>query len=573
MILEEYRKEMSSIDMFNNLIFIHQQGIGKSYNAMKTCNNRPDIARIAVITKNHALINEYELGVRNLTHWYGIEHLCKKPNIKQLTKLGIGAPIICPGCPNVETCQYILQFTKRYRVGMPIEHMKYSSYMYPLHEGVYYPFKLIILEEANIETIDYVLDEEKILEGFSTLSMYTYRDPQIEAYLEEGRLSWEKKIGVTVEFNYIDTLWNHFKNKKYSKFFNLDFLSTIKNTILRNLYKEEDWEAIKEVQKLDISNLEGWIRYENIYRYEYKSYHEPYIFKAFDMQRLFDTKVVILQASLEEHIFNGLLNRYEHETGFRPKFEIHRSNLQNKNTKVYQITNRGFSDTKWDDNLPFIDTSLEKIIKIYGINNIGVIAHKEYIQKSVINKKEYFMRDFDAMGYGATAGLNLFVDKPTLILIGTFMIPLDAIVKKYNQLFVKNIDGKIEGDKMKSDHDNGKFPNLFGTTLEWMEKAMQTNYITDCGHRNRGLISNKTIFFFGITPEDISKTFKFEIIEPKDVDARFFQMRIPKIVEVNLNNNIFDGFKLLETLNTVSIGSKYMRIRRAKFKTVNKTTI
>ncbi|MDO8726629.1 MAG: hypothetical protein Q7J35_11230 [Candidatus Methanoperedens sp.] len=515
--IKKLRSDMGKIKFEEDITTLNQQqGAGKSTFIRNYCNKHPE-ENIAILTKRHNWLKECEKKVDGFCHWYGQKHFCKHPDFNKFDSVGLYGTFICKTCS--KKCNYREQFNNTFRVGAPTEYLN-TEYLFPRsgEDG----FDKIFIEEKITETTPFWFKADDIVNGSIAIAL-NYEFDKDKA---EWKDIWEFEAeGSTTKPLLENVLWdfsNAVENKDYEfleKYINI--AAHIKKEVIVNAIKKQDIDILKEVQKFDINMLKGYLKYGKIYNYNKEVYYEPRIYKAFDMAKA-GTKIVLSHAGFDEQLFKDLLARYEREFPATDHltFGIHTSNLENKDTKCYQITNKGFGRRKLEEK--YVIDFLQKIDKIYKKKNVGVITYKEYTQYDATKKMDTAW-GFEAAHFGDTSGLNKFENKDVLIIIGTYTLSIGEKVRKYNGLYNASLNPSNFPYV-----DKGKFPDYIGTELEIIQRVEEENEMIDVIHRNRGLIHDRRIYVLGIVPERIKKELAFELIKTKDVPTFLFNLKRKK---------------------------------------------
>jgi len=211
----------------------------------------------------------------------------------------------------------------------------------------------------------------------------------------------------------------------------------------------------------------------NIYKYNKTEYSEPRIYKAFDLAKS-GTKIVLLHAGFDQILFVDLLKRYNKEFGNSNLiYSIYTSEVKNKKTKCYQITEKGFWKRTFDKYYKKeVEGFLIKLRRIYYKSDIYIITYKDHCIANLTNPEliervdqtnpEYteLAYGFDSMHFGSTPGLNRFENKDVLVIIGTYSLNPEDKIKKYNELYNENLEPKPYIDKAERIINEGKYGEI-----------------------------------------------------------------------------------------------------------------
>lgn len=302
-----------------------------------------------------------------------------------------------------------------------------------------------------------------------------------------------------------------------------------KRFALFSALKDEQWEDVSIINKLNTDKLKKWIYYYSIY-HEERDYAEPNIYKLFDLARQ-GVKTIFSDATFSEKIFSALLKRYEFEDSKisraelfkrylgeeeklldpfkranlsgKLEIEVYKSNIKVENPKIMHMWHKN-QFTRKNVN-PKVESFIKKIRRNYL--NIGIISYMKIHQRNGIS----FEKLGDFAYFGGLRGLNTFKDKDVIFLIGTpYISPKDGL-KNYNALFVKNEEETI---KPKSK------PSEFNLEYFLMEALENETYQSI--HRARPFENPKTqIFVFGRLPDRIEEEFEVKKLTKKQTEEYF----------------------------------------------------
>ncbi len=530
--LKTSRKNLESLDFEADInILALQPGVGKTHKIKKYLQENDNWV---ITVPNYKLINsEYEsiVNLNGVKQWKGFNKVCPKfikgnKHVKELkNKYNLGPSIVCRNAckPNEwKECVYKNQFKHSDKV-VTVSAYYNTSYFYKDGE---FKFDIAIVDEElsgyeliriNKEEIDLAL--EKIYNDYIDFSA---EFPDF--YGPDFRPDFQKIIEDKNLFS------NQFETEMGSIVFYA--MEDDQKLAIEEAIKDQKWEDVNIIKKLNIPKLKKWLYYYNIYS-EIRDYGEPNIYKLFDLARQ-GVKVIFSDATFSEEIFNRILERYEFEDNKIPRSElfkkyinpkdlteeaykapkfskevkinVYNSNLQNKENKVFWMWNtnqftRGYVDPKI---LEFIRKAKRRY------NNIGIISYKELKDRKYI---------FDVLGefiyFGDLRGVNSFEDKDAIFMIGTpFTNPTDAL-NDYNALFVENEKETIKLNLKSKESDE--------LNLDYYQRYLVEAEIYQAIHRTRPFgKTNKTIFVFGNVLSKIKE--EFNVLElNKEQTEQYFE--------------------------------------------------
>lgn len=492
--LKDVRKKLACIDPFEADITILalQPGIGKSTWVRKYCNNHDEIEGIGVFSPRHNLLEEF----KGFNHWKGIRLKCPRREeswIKKLLEIGLNASVICSICGRKKKCPYHEQFKDTNRVTAPHNYLA-TNYVDPIN--------LFFVEEE----------------------MYQYRTFEFNKDIIKKALAF-------IDPDYIDLVLY----RKYTDD-DVEYIKKRRLETLRIAAENEDYEVVQIVNQFDPQVLEYCQRRE--------VYYLPRIFRLFDLSKI--KSIVMLQASFHQYTFERLLQRYENEYWLpeEMRIEVYRSRVQNKNTKIYKITNSDYSKNVINRyRNEEIDSLLKKIVQAYGQDQVFVITSKEYISEDLISGK-YVYKGIDAKWFGNISGLNEFEDKKVEIVIGTYRMPVKEFTELYNRLFDEEVNAEeinVHAEVLSYNKEQFTYK---GTPLEEFEGLeVLTQY--DVIHRSRGLLNDRIIFVFGLVPEDCQWEFEYKMVKKEEAEDIIRKLGIQ-----------YHNEKLNETIEKVRYGYK-----------------
>jgi len=350
--------------------------------------------------------------------------------------------------------------------------------------------------------------------------------------------------------------------------------------------KGENKKLFELIEKFDIYNFYQYAHWENLYKYNLKSYGVPtHHYHAFDAVTK-KIPVVFLDATFNPNYFSYLLECYNGElkyqgkkgfsnlvvSGFREDIEdleikstIYRMNPEDSMPKSNFIDDQQWSHTK--DN--WLTAHMKLIMKVFGRNNVGIITYKDLADfpKTVGYDLEY---------YGNLRGTNILENKPVLVIIGSYLPIVPSWIAKrkgtYNpnekyfedilrECFLLDVNEDnlisvgIEAPKFVSDKYDydlakvysykyiGKTEDMIGTPgdiiashpSEMLVNLMWYDEIYQAFHRNRPLREKRIIFSYCWFPEPEARVFE------TNLNGKITNNVVDKLTL--LNYNIREEFK------------------------------
>ena len=257
----------------------------------------PEIKNIGISTKRHNFLDESGKSITGFNHWYGIDRKCPRNNelwFQKLRDLNLYAGVICASCSQKSECPYHAQFKNLNRVGFPTEYLN-TKYINDLN--------LLFVEE-----------------NLTGLKSYELVENDVDNILNILKLSHDFTYSIL--------------NRTYNDN-DLNYLYIMQQSVLRDAIRNEEYEIVKEIVKFDINILK--------YCRDTNKYHLPHFFKIFDIAH--KKPVVLLHAGFSEQFFERLLLRHTEENPTLRELlvVVYTSDVINKDTKLYQITESDFS--------------------------------------------------------------------------------------------------------------------------------------------------------------------------------------------------------------------------------------
>ena len=418
------QQQGSSIDfMASDITVLSQQpGLGKTHAVIEFCKNNSD-KKILYLTTRHQLINENTTGLRKASHWHGFSHLedgepkgCPEflnPRVGRLYEAHLRSSLICSamGCDK-ERCRYRRQFKKDKLVFAPVEYIN-TSYIW--NEDVF-KFDICFIDESILKTNELKFDLEGYLKA-------------IEA------------INLKVPFDYVKSF---ILERNYEKLQEMkqNIAVDVDNALIQYA-NSANYAAINDINRLNINKIIDYGYYDELYRGKIENckmleglpiYYKPFSYKIFEIAK--QAPVVMLDASFQETLFKDHLEFYNFEYGLKKdlKITIYQSNATNLNSFIYRMNpNSAYPKENFTTHkkttMPGVYRDLKQIYQIFGSNNIGIITYKDLIADNIIMRRKEIL-GFEAMGYGSILGSNSFDGKKALVVLGTYDISVDQVIKE-----------------------------------------------------------------------------------------------------------------------------------------------
>lgn len=537
--LKEVRSKLDDLEFDDDInILALQPGVGKTTKIIEFLKENENWV---VTTPNYNLIdNEYYTikRMKESTYWKGFaKGGCSKYEngnsyvIKLKDYFDLNPSIICrKACSRSEQrkCAYKNQF-KKFKNVITVSAFYNTPYFYKEGE---FKFKLAIVDEElnGYEKLSINMDE-------INASLSKIYDDYVDFELE-GFECKEDYLKIIKNKNFFDSEYDLLNNILYS----LDVESDQKFAI-EQVIKDENWDDLKIIRKLDVTKIKKWLYYYKIYGID-RDYAEPNIYKIFDLARQ-GVKIIFSDASYSEKLFLKLLKRYNYEDSkikrsklfmwyhsekgyiepeFSKKFKIkvYKSNISSKSNFYRMWSGRKFNRGDIPANMPlFVMKSRRKYA------NIGVISYKH--EK---DRKFNFERWAEFEHFGGLRGKNNFKEKDLLFLIGSPIANPEAVKDDYNLLFVKNIQKETKLDLKSPVSDEFNFDEY--------QRYLFESEVYQAIHRIRPFEnSSKIIYMFGYIPEIIKSEFKVIEMNKKETETFFNENFVgvyPSALYMSINN-------------------------------------
>lgn len=432
-----------------------------------------NVPKVLYLTDRHKQITEVKKTLKNLGHdnfkqIYGMERICSRkhdPTINFLIKSHITSTLICQNCYLKENCLYWTQFHFQDGeiIGSPKElvatkHLKKSWNYIVLDE---------VIDKANkISPTCPEISEQAFNDYDLTDDIYytVYTDVHefIENIDEYSKSQMEIKQQTQMSLNFEPYPIRHI-NETTERY---DLLKTtiekIRIGALNKLIKivTDNPMAISKDSGALISFFTGlnstmeWLDYcfDNGFR---THFYKPYLHYVLDLKKEYSSDIIILNTSLETHIYNSLVSYYPSVT--TPLFDPDYIDITKPSEFGYPVTNKGSMLLHYNMNGQSCSKSAifetdEKghIIlgkngiphaKGYGkeidisANMIAKFCKEKDLKVGLITFKgaEKLLKDYpDVVGhFGGHQGSNAFDDVDILIIVGTYHLNPTALYQKH----------------------------------------------------------------------------------------------------------------------------------------------
>ena len=546
--LQQVRKILP--ELFNEdadiIIFAGQAGVGKSRATMEFMENNENSM---LLTSKHSLLIEFEnyfiSKQLDHKHWYGVNHSmspCHQKHTKlfqDLVRLGYTTQFICSEVLKCEHCEYRKQFKSVSRVLAPVQYLQ-TSY---LENDGNYRFNTYIIDESIMDfaeypyDLDYIIEVVRPLYFFGSHWMYEFLVKLLNSKDLEGLEAYSDKIEHEVK----------------------NALKSIHELIKEHGNSEtEAWEDdIKKLSKFNIYDIIKSLKFQRMYNNEIDAWTEPSLYKIFDIAQ--GAKVVLLNATFNESVFEDMLSSYSAEIGITKKIrvKIFYTQLSNKDTKVYRVNPNAYfpSFTLDRGGIKEISNHVHVIANQIGAENVGVVSLSKYNKIGSLIDETFLDTGLDSLHFGGSKGRNTLESKKCLVISGSFIN--GGTVDIYNSLYLD----QLKQDDCKSKKvENGKifeYDPILHPKLNLVQHVLNEGEIIDAYNRNRGLIHpNRSIVSFSHIPEQIYHD--FDVIEDKRIELTDWKTIYPKaevpvyeLVRDYLENSDKTDSEIAEELNIV----------------------
>jgi transposase-like protein len=542
----------------NVYVLAHRPGIGKTYSILKFLKKKIETDkdfRFFYFTDRHNSIREHTKDWKEGTysHWMGFDKICIDPRKKNLYKYHIWPENICSKCGKCNGYQQ--QFDNNTRVFAPFNYL--SSKHFKKN-----PPDIVIIDENPKQFTSYTSDIENAIKLFELME---YKSIIKLINGKEWKVIEEKYPYEKVYFRYQDYILKLAENKT------------------------ENEGTLKFIAKFNIYNFYQYIHWENIYKYDLKSYGVPTLYYGAFETITNGIPVVFMDATFNKHFFSYLLESYNGErkfvgekgftnlniTVYRQRIEdIKRESIIYRMKPEDSIPKTSFMDSQnWERTRDtWLSTHLKFIMKLFKEDNVGIITYKDLggFSKAV---------GYDVELYGNLRGTNLLENKPVLVLLGSYLpivtswfakkkraydpnkkyfddllseyflldvnkenlisVGLEApefLSKKYDFSLAKVYLHKYVGKKGDTIRSSGDIVN--SRPAETLSTIMWYDEIYQAFHRNRPLRNKRIIFSYCWFPEP-----KARILEV-DKNNRITDKQIGRLLSIGYN--IRDEFKEIE---------------------------
>lgn len=563
----------------NIIILSYQPGYGKTYTALKFM-RQPHNINTFYFTNRHDTIDERlkDWNPKDKpcpTHWMGFNKICQDRSNKSLYKnYKVSPGKLCENCPHKYTCDYILQFNTSERVFSPTEYLSKKQFIDKIKD-----IKTIFVDERVSKVDTRTFNKTELVTVFKTIKIHS---------------------------SYITAV-----NKRNLSFFTLRRQKNILNkywTAIDTALQNNDKKTLEKLREFNPSSFFEYLKWGNIYNFNKNKYGIPFYYYVFDALNINpDLKVVIMDASFNNRLFQYFLYSYNGEIGFNNPISIqeYTTNEQNKKTIVFKMRPKAWHPkasftSRYDDKYAeyWVPKHLKKIREIFGNENVGIVTFKD------LGEKSKFL-GFNVEYYGNLRSKNTFENTPVLVVLGHFFPPMiqsktdingikknglqdtinewflrnkttysivelkSYIIKKYG---TKTKKSKEWRDKYFGDVWPRRYADEWGKTqfqpkdkLKLYPAKTIQDYFDDevyqAVHRSRGLQKNRIIFLYCWIPPykkyltyggarlyKIVEEFDFRKIQLDDEDE-FFDCLKDQIGNRNLINDVIDDLTYTDKSN------------------------
>ncbi|MBZ2165211.1 hypothetical protein [Methanobacterium spitsbergense] len=410
-----YTNRLANLACGDVLIVNLPNRFGKTVTALKYYETQP--VKVLYLSDRHEQMNEI-IGGDNFRHWYGLKKICEKkdePFIGALIGKGFHANIICRNFCNTQ-CSYKNQFQvpEEGIVVAPKEYLP-TTYVQNNHWDV------VILDE-NIEKA------KKI--------QYTHPNIPLGA-LEDYRVNVEfyKDIGRIIEGDiYPDDLAELQRRKTNA--------GNISGIIKMIRLRGDGFRPTRA--ELDIlnylNNLDGtieWIQYYQRYG-RFNHFYKPFLHYAHDLRCNFNCKLILLNTSYDEWIYNQLMSRYEgrivEPQNYNQLINNKKSILLHYNSKNRSLAKDTITQRDGTKLGKLVGKEINQMLKnsiSFSYNRslkVGIITYKS-LTEDITNQFED--KTYEISYFGGHQGSNKFEDVDVLIIVGTFHLNPSGLYKKH----------------------------------------------------------------------------------------------------------------------------------------------
>lgn len=489
---DDYSSKLSTLNYGDILIVTLPNRSGKTYTTMEHLSSKP--GKYLYLSDRHEQMEEIGNNSK-VKHWYGLSKACENKNdpfIGSLINNNLKANIVCRFCDK-KPCAYHKQF-------------KVPDDTIVIAPKEFLPTSYI--QEKN--DWDTVIFDENIEK--SRKIQYTYPEISKDVFIEYGISNKiYKSIGKLIKKPRIispkyQLKMSSFKNNLFTLIQKIQFkYSGFKPT-------EDEKALISFLNDLDDTIL--WIRYA-AERGPLKHFYKPYLHYAFDLLEK-DIKLIILNTSLKEWIYELLANNYRAEL---PQPIYHTDYIENKDSLLldYVHNKRSCSKSSITENGkefggtygPEIFEMIKRAVN-YGANKnlkIGLISFKSLLD----HLKTQFRDKIELYGhFGGHQGSNKYDDMDMLIIIGTYNINPNGIYLKYfilTEEYLANNPAKfgnkqvINGKQViLSDNEDFNMIKLYKLNEEHEQAIFRSG---------ANIKPDKIVINFALTPEGTEKKLKY----------------------------------------------------------------
>ncbi|WP_094226494.1 hypothetical protein [Methanolobus psychrotolerans] len=447
-----------------------QPGTGKSTNLINNINENNKLEnkkKILVVLPTHELAEEMGKKIENKKYFVilkGLKPGCmnydKDDEIRKMYENEVPTAAICSFKKCKGNCHYRNQFSIYKKKGISVLMPKEM-----LHVIDFNDFDEIYIDERVEGTFLIEWDQVKIIKQITKLWNHPKVKPDFLNSLKEAVRN--KDIGT------LSSLSDEF----------------IKKANEYNLLVGTNGKSVSSVMdracKLRFSNLIMFLEFEKETgetKY-YKSiihYQHLLFYKQLDA----GCKIEYLCASFPQEIFLNRLKKFEKLfPAYKGYVVICSTNITNKGVIIYKHGDSGFYKNHIENQIESSKSRILKVIKREKYNRGKKVCILTY-KKLVNNKKKFF--GCDVIWFGASHGINKFAEYDVIIVIGTYMLNMDAYIEYY----LENMEDECLPDFSDFTKEDGILKPKDPKLRKFYEELIE-NDVYDSVHRLRPLQKRK----------------------------------------------------------------------------------
>lgn len=515
---EDFTRKLSSLDPGSILNSNAPNRIGKSTTAIGYYKNIP--CQVLYTSDRHEQIREIGKGEK-FKHWYGLDKICEKRDDKfigALIDMKLPASVVCQYC-NKTSCKYNNQFTVPSNV-IVCAPKEYLATVY-----VDEPWDAIIFDE-NIDKA------KKIEPTHPPIPKETFEKYNVEYGYELYKYIGEA-IKIAPDEKELPTL------RQYGNICATTIKSVIGKIKAENVKLRKDSPESNLLIYLNkLSNTIEYISYAVKYGPR-NHFFKPYLHYAFDLRKRYNSRIIILNTSLEKWVYEDIAKQYKHRL---PKPIYYSYDLVNKSSLLldYQsnkrICNRKgiISESPNGSVLGGIYGSeiLEMVKRSISFANnkglkVGIITFLEledYLNQQFKDKVNVISH------FRGHQGSNKYDDVDLLIVIGTFHINPKGLYQAHYIITGEYLEADnpidfrykriiINGKQIhKSDHQK-----LHEVKLYKLKEEHEQAIFRSGAH----VLPGKIVINFGFVPEGLEEKLNHKIFKNKEqLQGYFSQIKI-----------------------------------------------